>query len=58
MITKNNNAKEINRCGQCEHLYHFMFVDFCTAKAPDEKSRKIKNRCTIPKWCPLKYYKE
>ena len=57
-IYKNCDGKKIDKCRKCEHIYHFMFVDWCTIKAPDEQSRKIKNIEAIPLWCSLGNYKE
>jgi len=55
---KNCDGKKINKCRNCGNTYHFLFVDWCTAKAPDNPSRKIKDMSTIPKWCPLSDWKE
>ena len=57
-IVKNCNGKKIDKCRNCGYTYHFMFIDWCTVKAPDEKSRKINNIQTIPAWCPLEDYKK
>lgn len=58
MKYKNCDGKKIDRCRKCGYTYRFMFVDWCTFKAPNEQSRKVSNINTIPSWCPLEDYKE